>query len=312
MKPHSKNTWKIAVHGGAGALPLRMSRKRLTEFRDGITQALFAAEKRLEEGGGCIEAVEAAVSVLEDCEPFDAGRGAVFTRTGRHECHAAIMSGANCGAASNLQHVRNPVRLARALLEHAPHVHMVGKGAEAFAREHGLAMVRQDYFSTEERRQEWKHARLSGSIHLDNSPHTLTRGTVGAVAIDRFGKLAAATSTGGLVNQWDGRMPDSPLIGAGTYANDNSCAVSCTGIGERFIRHVAAHQVHARIHFAKESISRASRAVLQAMGENSGGMIVLDRSGKLSMPYNTFSMLRGYATSTGTRRFGIHRELSPF
>lgn len=271
----------LAIHGGAGPLPQPAADgSREQAVREALGAALAAGERLLAANGSALDAVETAVQVLEDDPSFNAGRGAVLTRDGTVELDAAIMDGATlrAGAVAQLQHVRNPIRLARAILEQLPHVFLVGEGAERFAAQLGLPCVPNEYFITEQRREQL------GSL-----------GTVGAVARDRHGHLAAATSTGGTSGKFSGRVGDSPVIGAGTYADDATCAVSATGHGEWLLRTVIAYDISARRRYAGQSLRAAvEQAVserLTALGAQ-GGVIAVDARGELVMRYNTPMMLR--------------------
>jgi beta-aspartyl-peptidase (threonine type) len=322
-------TWLLAVHGGAGTLrrdDLTPAAERA--YRDHLGQALDAGAATLAGGGNALDAVEAAVVVFEDSPLFNCGRGAVFAASGRHELDAAIMDGRTlaAGAVAGLQRVRNPIRLARTVMERSPHVMLIGEGAEAFAREHGIALVAPEYFSTARRWAQLaatKRALGEGvptrsedtavdpELGLD-VPDDGTLGTAGAVALDAGGHVAAATSTGGLTNKRVGRVGDSPLIGAGTYADDRSCAVSATGTGELFIRAVAAHDVAARMRYGGQVLAEAAGAVVMETlvrlgGAGSGGLVAVDARGHVAMPFNTEGMYRGCAAADGTRMVAIYR-----
>jgi beta-aspartyl-peptidase (threonine type) len=261
--------------------------------------------------------VSVAVDLLEDCPLFNAGHGAVFTHDETHELDAAVMDGSNlrAGAVACVSRVRRPLRAARAVMEHSEHVLLVGAGAEAFAQRQGLELVARDYFSTETRREQLRRARAASRTQLDHdapaspglaagAPLAEDRkfGTVGAVALDLAGNLAAATSTGGMTNKQVGRVGDSPLVGAGTYADNRTAAISCTGTGEMFIRAVAAHDVCARMAYGGLSLQEATHQVVQevlpAIGGR-GGLIAVDAKGNLSLAFNTEGMYRGYARVHG-------------
>jgi beta-aspartyl-peptidase (threonine type) len=304
----------IAIHGGAGTIGAASAdASRAPEYHDALRDILRAAQALLLEGGRALDAVCLAVEMLEDCPLFNAGHGAVFTHEETHELDAAVMDGATlaAGAIAGVTRVRRPVRAARAVLEDGAHVLLVGAGAEAFARERGLESVEPSYFSTEARRQQLYRVRDAGQVMLDHEGAALALanatapldddrklGTVGAVALDAHGHLAAATSTGGMTNKRVGRVGDTPLIGAGTYADDRTAAVSCTGSGEMFIRTAAAYDICARMAYGGASLDAAARAVvmqsLPAIG-GTGGLIAIDRHGNLSMPFNTEGMYRGHA-----------------
>lgn len=295
----------IAVHGGAGVI----ERQRMTAdveraYQAGLEAALAAGAGVLSAGGSSLEAVVAAVTVLEDDALFNAGRGAVFTSEGRNELDAAVMDGATlrAGAAALLTTVKNPVQLARVVMERTPHVLLARAGAESLARDAGLAIVAPSYFFTERRWQALERIKLASAVS-EAEKH----GTVGAVALDRNGDLAAATSTGGRNNKLPGRISDSALIGAGTYANNATAAISCTGEGEYFIRAAAARAVSALVELSGWSIDRAAEHVIGEVARlgGSGGLIALDRHGTIAMPFNTPGMYRGYVTGDGTSRIAI-------
>jgi len=288
----------IAVHGGAGVMR-RLTRAQQSMYCRGLERALDAGYGILASGGKSLDAVSAAVVALEDDPLFNAGRGAVYTAAGTHELDASIMDGATlrAGAVAAVGRIRNPILAARAVMEKSPHVLLVGKGAEAFARKHGVAFASQRYFHTAARLESLKKG-LSGH-----------HGTVGAVALDREGNLTAATSTGGYTGKLPGRVGDSPLIGAGTYADNGSCAVSGTGSGEAFMRVALAHEVSARMRHRGESLVRASRAALQSLTrvKGDGGLIALDRRGHIAMPFNSEGMLRACVHADGRRVVKIYR-----
>jgi beta-aspartyl-peptidase (threonine type) len=304
--------YAIAIHGGAGALPTSpFSAEREQAFRHGLEAALFAAQRLLDQDGCALDAVEAAVTSLEDNELFNAGRGAVLTEEGTVELDAAIMDGVQlrAGAVAQVRHVRNPVQIARRILEDSPHVFLVANGAESFAAQAGLAMVANDYFITPYRREQLTAlqrelalaATLNARDSADAQRQTLgaldapPMGTVGAVARDQAGRLAAATSTGGMVGKRSGRVGDSPVIGAGTYADNASCAVSTTGHGEWFLRTVQAYDIAARMRYGGATLAQAASASidqrLPKLGA-AGGLIAIDRDGEIVIRYNTPAMFR--------------------
>lgn len=299
----------IAIHGGAGAVPrhaLSAARERL--YRDSLAAALDLGYTTLEKGGSSLDAVTAAVRALEDDPLFNAGRGAALTRDGAAELDAAIMEGRQqrAGAVAAVRHVRNPVELARRVMEKSRHVLLVGAGAEEFAMEEGIALVPNVYFRTEERRAQLESER-SGRPVSDLVPSS--QGTVGAVAIDAAGDLAAATSTGGMTNKRQGRVGDSPIIGAGTYAKNGVCAVSATGHGEFFIRTVAAHHICAAVEFRglalREAVRELLHGSLRELG-GSGGIIAIDRAGSIVTEFSTEGMFRGARDSSGLRHIDIY------
>jgi beta-aspartyl-peptidase (threonine type) len=302
--------WSIAIHGGAGTMsPEQMSEALQEEYRGALGVALDAGAKVLAEGGSALDAVEAAVVVLEDDPRFNAGRGAVFTYNGVNELDASIMDGRGraAGAVAGITHVRNPVKLARAVMEHSPHVFLSGAGAEEFAREHGAEMVDPDWFATPER---WRQLQELKAKNLGWFDVDLKYGTVGAVAVDAEGHVAAATSTGGLTGKRWGRIGDSPVIGAGNYADDRGCAVSATGAGEFFIRAGVAHEICARVRLRGESAQAAADAVIAEVGElgGDGGVIVAAPGQAPVFALNTPGMYRGRADSEGLREVAIFRE----
>jgi beta-aspartyl-peptidase (threonine type) len=262
--------WSLAIHGGAGAITRdRLTEAQQAEIEAGLAAALDAGAKVLAAGGSAVDAVQAAIEVLEDDPHFNAGRGAVFTYEGRNELDAAIMDGSNraAGAVTGVTHIRHPVALARAVMEHSPHVFLSGAGAEEFAREKGFEMTDPSWLATEPRRKALEEFKARNVSWFDID---LKYGTVGAVARDEAGHVAAATSTGGLTGKRWGRIGDSPVIGAGTYADDRACAVSATGAGEFFIRAGVAHTICDRVRFLGETIQQAADATIAEVGELGG------------------------------------------
>ncbi len=285
--------YAIAVHGGAGVYNAdQMSAEDRTAYKQGLTDALLAAQKILEKNGTALDAAEAAVMVLEDNPLFNAGRGAVLTSTGTAELDSSIMDGATlkAGAVARVMTTKNPVQLARAVMDKSEHVMLSAEGADAFAKSVGLRQVTNDYFITDKRREQLKRAQSSAEMMRQYK-----LGTVGAVVRDRAGNLAAATSTGGMTNKKWGRIGDSPIIGAGTYADNKSCAVSATGWGEYFIRATVARSICALVEYRRMSVAKAAKNLLdkvQAMGGD-GGVIVIDAKGNIALDYNTPGMFRG-------------------
>ncbi|MBX3270497.1 MAG: isoaspartyl peptidase/L-asparaginase [Sandaracinaceae bacterium] len=281
----ARPAYTLVVHGGAGTAPDAGDPRRLA-YAAALREALEEGCAALDGGAASVDVVERIVRRLEDDPLFNAGRGAVMTRDGHHELDASIMRGSDhaCGAVAAVRTVRNPIALARAVMDHSPHVLLVGEGAEAFARERGLPEVDNAFFTTDARREAWRGARP------DDSP----RGTVGAVALDRDGHLAAATSTGGLAGKRAGRVGDSPIVGAGTYADDATCAVSCTGTGEEFIRHGVARAISARMELAGEGVADAARHLVhRTLRPGDGGVIAVSRDGEVAMERSTPAMIRG-------------------
>lgn len=300
----------IAIHGGAGTPPRgQIEPARERRYHEGLRAALDAGREILDRGGTSLDAVARAVAVLEDDPLFNAGRGAVCTHDGQHELDAAIMEGdgLRAGAVCGLRHVRNPIELARAVMEHSAFVMLSGAGAEEFALAQGLALVPNEYFRTEER---WQQLQLV--LSAGGSPLPLSHvGTVGAVALDTHGHLAAATSTGGMTAKRYGRIGDSPVIGAGTYADDRACAVSATGHGEIFLRNAVAHDVCARMRHGGCSLDQAVRDVVHGeliARSGEGGVIAIDRHGRIAIDFNVEGMFHGSLTAGGEPRTAIYRE----
>lgn len=308
-----KNGYILAIHGGAGTLQRGdMSTEREMLYRAGLAGALVAGRDVLSRGGSALDAVTQAVCALEDNPLFNAGRGAVFTRDGRQEMDAAVMDGRDrgAGAVAGIFGPKNPVLAARAVMERSSHVLLVGAGAMAFCREAGLDFAAPDYFFTEARWQALTDTiagELDGRIDIDESRR---HGTVGAVARDRAGNLAAATSTGGMTGKLPGRVGDTPIIGAGTFADNATCAVSATGHGEFFIRYGAAHEIAARIAYAGQGLTDAAAAVVAALGEigGSGGLVAVGRDGAFALPFNCTGMYRGYVNDEGIVYTAIYDE----
>lgn len=293
----------LVVHGGAGTIRrAEMTPAQDSAYRAKLTKAIRAGYDVLRVGGTSLDAVIATITVLEDSPLFNAGRGAVFTNAGTNELDAAIMDGATlrAGAVAGLKHIKHPIALARLVMERSAHVLLAGDGAEAFAKEQGMALVPQSYFFTKRRWDELQRAKADAKEH----------GTVGAVALDQAGRLAAGTSTGGLTNKRWGRIGDSPIIGAGTYASAH-CAVSGTGVGEYFMRNVVAYDICARVLYTGETLATAADSVIMAKlvaqgGE--GGVVALDREGHFVMTFNSEGMYRGYVGPDGHIVVRIYRD----
>lgn len=301
----------IAIHGGAGTIDRKeMTSDRERAYRSALAAALDAGYEVLQEGGAALDAVTTAVVMLEDSPLFNAGKGAVYNHRGGHELDAAIMDGSalNAGAVAAVTRVRNPILLARAVMTESPHVLLVGEGAETLAAEQGLRLVDQEYFHTPFRKQQWEDARRAQSAVPRPAAFF---STVGAVALDRHGRLAAGTSTGGLTNKRYGRVGDVPIIGAGTYADSETCAVSATGHGEYFIRSVVAHDICAIARYQRRSLRDAAETVVMqklVSRGGSGGIIAVDPDGEVSMPFNTDGMYRAAIDVRGRRTIAIFRE----
>lgn len=302
---------RLAIHGGAGTiLRSSMTAELQQQYEQGLQDALQAGYSVLQGGGSAVDAVQAAVVSLEDFPLFNAGRGSVFNNAGGHEMDASIMDGSNlmAGAVSGISHVKNPVLLARTIMDKSEHVLLCGQGAEQFARQQGLQFEDDAYFYVQHRYEQWQQALKEDSISLDHNDKKF--GTVGAVALDANGNLAAATSTGGMTNKKFGRMGDSPIIGAGTYANNNTCAISCTGHGELFIRSVVAYDISCLMEYKGLSLREACDVVVhdklvKIHGE--GGLVALDKHGNIELPFNSEGMYRGYATET-ERKVMIYKD----
>jgi L-asparaginase / beta-aspartyl-peptidase len=304
----------LVIHGGAGVVKGTVTPAKEKAVRAAMTKALLDGYAQLKAGKPAIDAVTVAITVLEDDANFNAGKGSVFTHDGKNELDAAVMDGDSlrAGAVAGVQRVKNPILLARAVMEHSPHVMLMGEGAEAFAKEQGITLVDPAYFRTEERWQQLQKALKEDAEKKPRADLETARhfGTVGAVALDSEGHLAAGTSTGGMNDKRWGRVGDSPIIGAGTYANAQ-CAVSGTGWGEFYIRTVAAHEICMRVSMLNEPIQRAAAEVINqeipSMG-GSGGAIGLDADGHIAMPYNTDGMYRGWIGADGVPHVAIYDD----
>ena len=302
----------IAIHGGAGTIsPHKMTPEKEMAYRSGLHAALEVGFQVLEKGGSSVDAVAAAVVSLEDCHLFNAGKGAVFTYEKRHEMDASIMTGDTlaAGAVACVQHLKNPILAAKAVMEKSEHVLLLGAGAEEFAKTQNLAFEEDNYFYDETRFKQWQKANKEGKVQLDHSDEKKF-GTVGAVAIDINNNLAAATSTGGMTNKRYNRVGDSSIIGAGTYANNNSCAISCTGHGEFFMRAVVAYDISCLMEYGGLSLEDACRKVVNDKlvkfgGE--GGLIAIDAKGTICLPFNSEGMYRGYKKMNEEIYIGIYK-----
>jgi L-asparaginase / beta-aspartyl-peptidase len=309
----------IVIHGGAGVIErAHMTAEREASYRAGLGAALDAGYAVLAAGGAALDAVAAAVRTLEDDPQFNAGRGAVLNHDGICELDAAIMDGAGprAGAVAGVRHVKNPIDLARLVMDKSPHVLLAGQGAEEFALTQGVVLVPESYFITPERVRELELEKRSAAERTPTAPLPLRPsgpkglGTVGAVALDRAGHLAAATSTGGLTNKLYGRIGDTPIVGAGTYASE-SCAVSGTGQGEFFIRQVVAYDICAMMQYQHLSLARAVDTMIHEKLKRTGGeggVIALDRDGNFAMDFNSAGMHRGVRDSTGRREIAMYRD----
>ena len=306
-------SYVLVIHGGAGGIGREnMTAEQEEAYLSTMVEALGAGEAILKGGGSSLDAVEASVRIMEDSPLFNAGKGAVFTIEGRNELDAAIMCGKtiNAGAVACVTNLKNPVTAARKVMENSPHVMLTGKGAEQFGYDQGVEVVSPDYFFDQIRWEQYRNfLRRQQQMRGSYDPE-YQMGTVGAVALDREGNLAAATSTGGMTGKQFGRVGDVPIIGAGTYANNASCAVSATGHGEYFIRHVVAHEVSSAMLYGNQSLDSAAVEIIHRLKEMdaNGGLIAVDKEGNISMPFNTNSMFRGYVKPDGERYVKIFSD----
>ena len=308
------NTFSIAIHGGAGTLVKGMMTPELeTKYKMALQLSLDLGYKVLEQGGTAIDAVEKAVQELENSPLFNAGKGSVFTSTGSHEMDACIMDGVtlNAGAVSLISGIKNPVSLARDVMDKSEHVFLAGEGAMQFAKELDYPIEDAAYFYDEFRHKQWLEIKDTDGFQLDHSVKKDSKfGTVGAVACDQSGNIAAATSTGGMTNKKWGRVGDSPMIGAGNYANNKTCAVSCTGSGEYFIKGVVAYDVSCLIEHKNMTLEEAAnevihKRILELKGD--GGLVAIDSKGNISMPFNTEGMYRACKSSIGKEEVSIYK-----
>jgi beta-aspartyl-peptidase (threonine type) len=292
----------IVIHGGAGAISKEKATPQIEkEIREMLSASVNKGHDILSKGGSAVDAVQAAVNVMEDSAHFNAGKGAVFTHDGKNEQDATIMDGRtkNCGGIAGVRHIKNPINLAREIMENSPHVLLMGDGAEQFAREHGIELADDDYFYTERRWQQLEDAKKKDTSVLSEGGHGKDLGTVGAVALDKNGNLAAATSSGGMTNKKHGRVGDSAIVGAGTYANDQ-VSISTTGHGEFFIRAVTAYDLASMMRYEKLTIADASSKAMEKLGQlgGTGGLIAIDNNGNIALPYNTLGMYRAHRIDT--------------
>jgi L-asparaginase / beta-aspartyl-peptidase len=300
VSAQSANNFVLVAHSGAGDYS-KMSAQTIAARRDGMVTAMRAGYAILVRGGSSLDAVEATISTMEDSGLYDAGRGAYYTQSGVPEMDAAIMDGRTlqAGAVASVKHIANPIHLARLVMEKTPHVMLVADGAEEFAKSQGIPLVSPYYFYTE---REWKRFQDTEKKKETQKQGGTGHGTVGVVALDLAGNLAAGTSTGGTVLKMPGRVGDSPIIGAGTYANNDSCAVSATGTGEYFIRNTVASDICARVRYLHVSLERAANDVIMkelVAQHGDGGVIALDRAGHIATPFNTTGMMHGVVRSGG-------------
>ncbi len=316
-KKSSKSEYALVIHGGAGTIMKKsISEEQEKAYRAVLKKALQTGAKILEGGGSSVDAVVEVISLMEDSPLFNAGKGAVFTHEGKNELDASLMNGAdlNVGAVAGVTRIKNPIQLARKVMENSPHVLLACEGAEAFAANQGIPFAESQYFHTERR---WKS--LQKTIEKEKSNEVSffdvtsdgqKYGTVGCVALDKNGDLAAGTSTGGMTNKRFGRIGDSPIIGAGTYANNKTCAVSSTGHGEFFIRNMVAYDISAQIEYKGLTVKEAANNTIAKVGamNANGGVIVLDKDGNFAMPFNTEGMYRGYIIAGSEPTIKIYKE----
>jgi beta-aspartyl-peptidase (threonine type) len=307
--------YAIAIHGGAGTiLRSSMTADKEAGYRKALENAILGGENILASGGLAIDAVEVAIQLLEDDPHFNAGRGAVFTHEGKNEMDASIMEGRTlmAGAVSGVTNVRNPIVLARTIMEQSEHVFLSGRGAQEFARKMNLRFEPDEYFYVQMRYDQLMHAKETNSIVLDHTQNSEKKfGTVGAVALDMQGNLAAGTSTGGMTNKKHGRVGDTPIIGAGTYANNATCAISCTGHGELFIRSVVAYDISCLMEYKGLTLKEACEVVVMHKlvkigGE--GGLVAVDAHGNIDLPFNSEGMYRAMKSSGSELYVGIYKD----
>lgn len=322
-----KGSFAFVIHGGAGTITKQSMTPELeANYQAKLKEALLAGYQVLKDGGRGLDAIEAAIRLMEDSPLFNAGKGAVLTAGGTVELDSAIMDGSTlkAGSVASLKHIKNPISLARLVMEKSPHVMMVSDGAEDFAKQMGIEMMPNEYFLTERRQKELQKKREDeqkkkqknhpSSDSLSEVEAVIVEpekyGTVGAVAFDKAGNLSAGTSTGGISNKKFGRVGDSPIIGAGTYANNRTCAISCTGDGEYFIRSVVAHDISALMEYRGMSLKEAAQTVLDKVEKigGKGGLIAIDHNGQIAMPFNTSGMYRGTIGADGKPMVAIYKD----
>lgn len=312
--PPSANRFAIVLHGGAGGEPETWSEDYKQRRRASLAAALDAGTKVLAAGGSSLDAVERVVQIMEDDPMFNAGRGCVLNEQGEHELDASIMDGRNlaCGAVAGVKRAKNPISLARRVMTDTRHVLLTSSGADQFAEALGIPLADADYFKTDEQIAAWKAWKAKQEAQKKQGARPSSKGylgTVGCVAIDSQGNIAAGTSTGGLMGKRWGRVGDSPIIGAGTYASNETCGVSCTGTGEEFIRHNVAADMSARLRYTSQSLSQAATTIIDdILPDDCGGLIAIDKNYAIVTHFNTAAMARAWADSTGKREIRIVRE----
>lgn len=302
-KPEVKTVpWAIAIHGGAGVIDKGLPDSVRVEYEKALETALQHGKTLLENGTPALDVVEQVIEILENDPHFNAGKGAVFNSKGQHELDASIMDGSNlaCGSVAGVKTVKNPIKLARLVMEKTPHVLLASDGAEEFADETSVERVSNDWFDTAHRRAAWERIRNEGTTPSKVTELDKKKGTVGCVVLDKSGNLAAGTSTGGMTNKKFGRVGDAPITGAGNYANNETCAVSCTGTGEEFIRHGVARDIHARMLYKNLSLNAAANEVVHGvLKPEDGGIIAVSKTGEIAMVFNSTGMFRGAADANG-------------
>lgn len=313
LQAQSQNKYAIVIHGGAGGDPSQWSEDYRQKRRDGLAAALEKGVRLLAAGAAAVDVVEQVVQVLEDDETFNAGRGCVLNEVGEHELDASIMDGRDlsCGAVASVKTTKNPISLARRVMTDTRHILLMGQGADEFGKTKGLAQADADYFRSERQKdnwQKWKLKQVDVSLYRPKQnaagDEQLYLGTVGCVVLDQHGDLAAATSTGGLMGKRWGRVGDSPIVGAGNYADNRTCAVSGTGVGEEFIRHCVASDIAAQMRYASTPLAQAAKHTVGKLPEDGGGVIAVDFQGNIAMEFNTPGMSRAFADSSGNK--GVH------
>ena len=305
-------TYAIVIHGGAGARPAMLTDQERAIYEKSLSAALRHGRDMLADGANALDVVERVVRILEDDPLFNAGKGAVYNAQGKHELDASIMDGRDrsCGAVAGVRTIRNPISLARKVMTETPHVLLATDGAERFADEMQVERVEPGYFDTDHQYERWQRVLAAANqLQAESAEQDRKMGTVGCVVLDKYGNLAAGTSTGGLTNKRYGRVGDSPIVGAGTYADNNTCAVSCTGVGEHFIRNAIAFDVSARIAYKGDSLGEAVHAIIHhKLQPDMGGIIAVSKTGEIAMDFNTPGMFRGAADSHGRFEVGTVRD----
>lgn len=308
------STYALAIHGGCGNVARgRFNAEQEQAYFAALHESLQAGDQILKKGGSSLDAIEYAIRVMEDAPLFNAGRGSVFTHDGKQEMDASVMEGktVKAGSVAGVTQLRHPVSAARAVMDHSTHVMLIGAGAEAFARQQNLEFVTSDWLFDQTRWEQYQQALGEDRQFMDHASDDQKYGTVGAVALDRDGNLASGSSTGGITNKKHGRVGDSPIIGAGVYANNHTCAVSCTGEGEYFLRDVTAHRISALMEYGGHNLKNAATAAMTSLQDigGTGGFIAVDRFGNIEMPFNTAGMFRGAVKEEGELVVKMYEEI---